>query len=153
MNDFIQRFILAAIVAAIFVGPARAGDGGVDTLGLDEVLVAVVKAPKLVQEIQHELDSNNLKADAVTCGTQRFGDDWKYLAGSPTPYYYCEIGKLADGSIADGSFKPGTVARTVWITCKCIFFDPDGEPLGYADKADRSRAKTFQDNWDWFWTD
>jgi hypothetical protein len=132
MSGVMRRTFLAAIAAAVFVGPARA-EG---TLGLGEVLTAVAKAPKLVSEIQHELDSNNLKADAVTCIGARHGNQWKYLGGGRAAPYQCDIGK-----------------RSIKIEADRIYFDPNGKSLGDVEKADPKRAKTFrEDNFQWEWT-
>jgi hypothetical protein len=132
MSGVMQRAILAAITAALFAGPACA-EG---TLGLDEVLVAVAKAPKLVSEIKRELDSNNLKADAVTCIGARHGSHWKYLGGGRAAPYQCDIGK-----------------RSIKIDADRIYFDARGKPLGDVEKADPKKAKTFrEDNFQWEWT-
>jgi hypothetical protein len=106
------------------------------SLGLDEVLTAVAKAPKLVSEIQAELDRNNLKAADVTCIAARHGNHWKYLGGGRAAPYECEIGK-----------------RSIKIDADRVYFDPRGKPLGDVDHADPKRAKTFQEsNFQWTWT-
>jgi hypothetical protein len=120
-----------ALLFALAAVPAWA-DG---TLGLDEVLVAVVKAPKLVAEIQAELDRNGLKVPGVTCIAARHGNHWKYLGGGRAAPYACEIGK-----------------RTVSIEADRVYFDERGRPLGDLDKADPKHAKTFkEDNFRWTW--
>jgi hypothetical protein len=106
------------------------------TLGLDEVLAAVAKAPKLVTEIQTELARTNLKAADVTCIGARHGNHWTYLGGGRAAPYECEIGK-----------------RTVSIEADRIYFDARGKSLGDLDKADPKRAKTFQEsNFRWTWS-
>jgi hypothetical protein len=116
-----------------FAAPAWA-DG---TLGLGEVLAAVAAgAPKLVAEIQAELDKNSLKAADVTCIAARHGNHWKYLGGGRAAPYECEIGK-----------------RSIKIEADRVYFDPRGKSLGNLDKADSKRAKTFkEDNFRWSWT-
>jgi hypothetical protein len=126
-----KRAALASLFALAAV-PARA-DG---TLGLGEVLFAVVKAPKLVAEIRAELDKNGLEVAAVTCIAARHGNHWKYLGGGRAAPYRCEIGK-----------------RTVSIEADRVYFDERGKLLGDLDKADPKHAKTFrEDNFRWSWT-
>jgi len=120
----------AALVAFALV-PARA-DG---TLGLDEVIAAVAKAPKLVTEIEAELGNNNLKAEGVTCMGARHGNHWTYLGGGRAAPYQCEIGH-----------------RTLKIEADRVYFDRRGKPLGDLDEASPKRAKTFQEsNFRWSW--
>jgi hypothetical protein len=105
------------------------------TLGLGEVLAAVVKAPKLVAEIQAELDRNGLKAADVTCIAARHGNHWKYLGGARAAPYECEIGK-----------------RSIRIEADRVYFDARGKSLRDPDKAHPKRAKTFkEDNFRWSW--
>jgi hypothetical protein len=121
-----------ALLFALAAAPAWA-EG---TLGLDEVLIAVAKAPKLVTEMQAELDKNGLKAPDVTCIAARHGNHWKYLGGGRAAPYECEIGK-----------------RTVSIDADRVYFDERGKLLGDLDKADPKHAKTFkEDNFRWTWT-
>jgi hypothetical protein len=121
---------LAASIAA--AAPARAAG----SLGLDEVLAAVAKAPKLVAEIQAELGKSNLKPADVTCIGARHGNHWKYLGGGRAAPYECEIGK-----------------RALAIEADRIYFDAGGKSLGDVEKADPKRAKTFrEDNFRWTWT-
>lgn len=123
---------LAAAGSTFFAASVRA-EG---SLGLDEVLAAVARAPKLVAEIQAELDKNNLKAPGVTCIAARHGNQWKYLGGGRAAPYECEIGK-----------------RSITIEADRVYFDPKGKLLGDLDKADPKRAKTFrEDNFRWDWT-
>jgi hypothetical protein len=125
------KLLLAAITALVAV-PAWA-EG---TLGLDEVLVAVGKAPKLVAEIQAELGNNSLKAENVTCIGARHGNQWKYLGGGRAAPYQCDIGQ-----------------RSLNIEADRVYFDPRGKLLGDLDNADPKRAKTFQEsNFRWSWT-
>jgi hypothetical protein len=101
-QTWIRRNILALSALAFFsVTPARA-DG---TLGLDEVLTAVAKAPKLVVEIRAELDKDNLKAENVTCLGARHGNQWKYLGGGRAAPYRCDIGKRSIVIEADRLFR------------------------------------------------
>ncbi|MBI5264727.1 MAG: hypothetical protein HY852_23270 [Bradyrhizobium sp.] len=105
------------------------------SLGLDEVLVAVRSAPKLVSDIQAELDKNGLKAADVICIAARHGNQWKYLGGGRAAPYACEIGK-----------------RNVQIDADRVYFDSRGKLIGDLDKADPMRAKTFrEDNFRWTW--
>jgi hypothetical protein len=127
----VQRPILAAVVVMGFATPACA-DG---TLGLGEVLAAVSKAPKLVSEIQQELDSNSLKANQVTCIAARHGNHWTYLGGGRAAPYECKIGQ-----------------RTLKIEADRIYFDSRGKPLGGLDSAGPKQAKTFREsNFRWSW--
>ena len=122
------------LAAAMALGAVPASAEG--TLGLDEVLVAVGKAPKLVAEIQAELGHNNLKADNLTCIGARHGNHWKYLGGGRAAPYQCDIGR-----------------RSLNIEADRVYFDPRGKLLGDVDKADPKRAKTFQEsNFRWTWT-
>jgi len=127
------RLIAPPLIASIaFVAPASAGG----SLGLDEVLTAVAKAPKLTAELQAELDKNNLKAADVICSGARYGNHWKYLGGGRAAPYECDIGK-----------------RSITIEADVVYFDPKGKSLGNLDKADPKRAKTFkEDNFRWKWT-
>ena len=119
---------LIALVAA----PAWAAG----SLGLDEVLVAVAKAPKLVAEIQAELSKNNLKPGDVTCIGARHGNQWTYLGGGRAAPYGCEIGQ-----------------RSLSIEADRVYFDASGKLLGDLEKASPKRAKTFrEDNFRWSWT-
>jgi hypothetical protein len=125
------KYLLAAMMA---LGAIPAWAEG--TLGLDEVLAAVGKAPKLVLEIQAELGNNNLKAENVTCLGARHGNQWKYLGGGRAAPYQCDIGQ-----------------RSLNIEADRVYFDPRGKLLGDLDKADPKRAKTFQEsNFRWTWT-
>ena len=125
------KYLLAAMMA---LGAIPAWAEG--TLGLDEVLAAVGKAPKLVLEIQAELGNNNLKAENVSCLGARHGNQWKYLGGGRAAPYQCDIGR-----------------RSLNIEADRVYFDPRGKLLGDLDKADPKRAKTFQEsNFRWIWT-
>ena len=122
-----------AVLGLIALAAPASAEG---SLGLDEVLAAVAKAPKLFAEIQAELDKNNLKAPGVTCIAARHGNQWKYLGGGRAAPYECEIGK-----------------RSITIEADRVYFDPRGKSLGDLDKADPKRAKTFrEDNFRWEWT-
>ena len=126
-----RRAVLALTASIAFTAPACAGG----SLPLAEVLAAVVKAPKVVAEIQAELDKNGLKVSDVVCGGSRHGNQWKYLGGGRAAPYECEIGK-----------------RSITIEADIIYFDPRGKSLGNLDKADPKRAKTFkEDNFRWSW--
>ena len=119
------------IATLLAIAPARA-EG---SLGLDEVITAVARSPKLVAEIQAELAKNNLKADGVTCIAARHGNHWTYLGGGRAAPYECEIGK-----------------RTIRIEADRVYFDERGRLLGDLDKADPKHAKTFrEDNFRWTW--
>ena len=127
-----RMILVSAALATLGVAPAWA-EG---SLGLDEVLAAVARAPKLVAEIQAELDKDNLKAVDVTCLGARHGNQWKYLGGSRAAPYECDIGR-----------------RSIKIDADRVYFDPNGKLLGDLDKADPKRAKTFrEDNFRWSWT-
>ena len=129
----LRRIALAiAAITAFAVAPASA-DG---TLGLDEVLVAVNTAPRLVAEIQAELGKGNLKTGDVTCLGARHGNHWTYLGGGRAAPYQCDIGK-----------------RSLRIEADRVYFDTRGKLLGDLDKADPKRAKTFREsNFRWTWT-
>ena len=123
----------AALALPFALAAAPAGADG--TLGLGEVFLAVRKAPKLVAEIQAELDRNGLKIAGVTCIAARHGNHWKYLGGGRAAPYRCEIGK-----------------RKVSIEADRVYFDERGRLLGDLDKADPKHAKTFrEDNFRWSW--
>ena len=127
-----KKAALALIGFIAFAAPASA-EG---SLGFDEVLAAVAMAPKLVAEIQTELDKNSLKAANVTCIAARHGNHWKYLGGGRAAPYECEIGK-----------------RSIKIDADRVYFDPRGKLLGDLDKAHPRRAKTFrEDKFRWTWT-
>jgi predicted pyridoxine 5'-phosphate oxidase superfamily flavin-nucleotide-binding protein len=124
----------SAAAAVILLAVASAHAEG--SLGLDEVITAVAKSPKLVAEIQAELVKNNLKANGVTCIAARHGNHWTYLGGGRAAPYECEIGK-----------------RTIRIEADRVYFDERGRLLGDLDKADPKHAKTFrEDNFRWAWT-
>jgi hypothetical protein len=126
----------AAFVLAGFMALATSAASADGTLGLDEVLVAVDKAPKLVAEIKAELSKNNLKPGDVTCLGARHGNHWTYLGGGRAAPYRCEIGR-----------------RSLKIEADRVYFDARGKLLGDVDKADPKRAKTFQEsNFRWSWT-
>ncbi len=123
-----------ALAGFLALAGAPASAGG--SLGLDEVLVAVGKAPKLVAEIQAELSKNNLKPSEVICGAARHGNQWTYLGGGRAAPYECEVGQ-----------------RSLQIEADRVYFDARGKPLGDLEKADPKRAKTFQENnFRWTWT-
>ena len=124
------KFLLAAVIA---LGASDASAEG--TLGLDEVLVAVGNAPKLVAEIQAELGKSNLKAENVTCIGARHGNHWKISGAGPAR-------------------PPSTrLGRSLHPHADRVYFDPRGKLLGDLDKADPKRAKTFQEsNFRWTWT-
>jgi hypothetical protein len=124
----------AALALPFALAAVPAGADG--TLELGEVFLAVGKAPKLVAEIQAELDRNGLKVTGVTCIAARHGNHWKYLGGGRAAPYRCEIGK-----------------RTVSIEADRVYFDERGKLLGDLDKADPKHAKAFmEDNFRWSWT-
>ena len=121
----------AALALPFALAAVPAGADG--TLELGEVFLAVGKAPKLVAEIQAELDRNGLKVTGVTCIAARHGNHWKYLGGGRAAPYRCEIGK-----------------RTVSIEADRVYFDERGKLLGDLDKADPKHAKAFmEDNFRW----
>jgi hypothetical protein len=123
--------VLAAWIALAAPGFAAG------SLGLDEVLAAVAKAPELVAEIRAELDKNKLKPGDVTCIGARHGNHWKYLGGGRAAPYECEIGR-----------------RTLEIEADRIYFDARGKSLGDLETADPKRARTFREsNFKWTWTD
>ena len=126
----LRRTVLAlAGLIALAATPAWAGG----SLGLDEVLKAVEKAPKLVAEIQLELGKNKLKPEDVTCIGARHGNHWTYLGGGRAAPYECEIG-----------------VRSLQIEADRVYFDSRGRLLGDLDKADPKRARTFrEDNFRW----
>jgi hypothetical protein len=106
------------------------------TLGLDEVLAVVEKAPKLTTEIQAELNKNNLKSENVTCIGARHGSHWTYLGGGRAAPYECGIGP-----------------RSLRIEADRVYFDARGKLLGKLDKAGPKRAKSFREsNFRWTWT-
>jgi hypothetical protein len=120
--------------AASFVLATSAHAGG--SLGLEEVLTAVAKAPKVVAEIDAELEKSSLKAADVICSAARHGNHWKFLGGGRAAPYECEIGK-----------------RSISIDADRIYLDAKGKSLGDLDKADPKRARTFrEDNFSWTWT-
>jgi len=127
-----MRSLLSAPVAwVLFVAAAHAGG----SLGLDEVLKAVAAEPKLVAEIQAELDKKNLGAADVICVGARFGNHWKYLGGGRAAPYECQIGN-----------------RSISIEADQVFYDSKGKLLGELDKADPKRARTFKEgNFRWTW--
>jgi hypothetical protein len=135
MNMTVRLKRIALVIGAFTaftVAPASA-DG---TLGLDEVLVAVNTAPRLVAEIQAELGKNNLRTGDVTCLGARHGNHWTYLGGGRAAPYQCEIGK-----------------RSLRIEADRVYFDARGKLLGDLDKAQPKRAKTFREsNFRWTWT-
>jgi hypothetical protein len=128
-----MRIALVAVAfLALAASPALAGG----SLGLDEVLVAVEKAPKLVTEIKAELTKGNLKAAELACTAARHGNQWTFLGGGRAAPYECEIGQ-----------------RSVVIEADRIYFDARGKSLGDLEKASPKRAKTFQEsNFRWTWT-
>jgi hypothetical protein len=126
-----KSMLLAPIGCIFFAAAAHAGG----SLGLDEVLAAVAKAPKLVAEIHAELDKSNLKVENVVCWGSRFGNHWTYLGGGRSAPYDCEIGK-----------------RSISIEADMVFFNGKGRSLGDRDKVDPRRAKTFKEsNFRWTW--
>jgi hypothetical protein len=121
-----------ALLFAVTAAPAWADA----TLGLGEILIAAVKAPKMVAEIEAELDGNGLKVRDVTCLGARHGNHWKYLSGFRAAPYRCEIGK-----------------RMVTIEADRVYFDERGKRLRDPDEAAPKRARTFkEDNFRWTWT-
>ncbi len=132
MSGVKRRALVLAGFVTLATGPAWAGG----SLGLDEVLVAVGKAPKLVAEIQAELSKNNLEPGDVICSGARHGNQWTYLGGGRAAPYECEIGK-----------------RSLQIEADRVYFDARGKSLGDLEKASPKRAKTFQEsNFRWTWT-
>ena len=129
----LRRIALAIAVFTVFAVAPASADG---TLGLDEVLVAVNTAPRLVAEIQAELGKNNLKTGDVTCLGARHGNHWTYLGGGRAAPYQCDIGK-----------------RSLRIEADRVYFDSRGKLLSDLDKAEPKRAKTFREsNFRWTWT-
>jgi hypothetical protein len=127
------RIALAVTAFTTFAVAPASADG---TLGLDEVLVAVNTAPRLVAEIQAELGKNSLKTGDVTCLGARHGNHWTYLGGGRAAPYQCDIGK-----------------RSLRIEADRVYFDTRGKLLGDLDKAEPKRAKTFREsNFRWTWT-
>ncbi len=128
-----KRTVLV-LAGAVALAAPQAWAGG--SLGLDEVLAAVGKEPKLVAEIKAELDKNSLKPGDVICSAARHGNHWTYLGGGRAAPYECEIGK-----------------RSIAIEADRAYFDPKGKPLGDVEHADPKRAKTFREsNFRWTWT-
>jgi hypothetical protein len=131
-----HRLRSTALALAAFVAFASAPARADGTLGLDEVLAAVKAQPRLVAEIQAELDKNSLKLGDVTCLGARHGNQWSFLGGGRAAPYRCGIGK-----------------RSIVIEADRVYFDARGKSLGDVDKADQKRAKTFREsNFHWTWT-
>jgi hypothetical protein len=129
----LRRIALAIAAFTVFAVAPASADG---TLGLDEVLVAVNTAPRLVAEIRAELGKNNLKTGDVTCLGARHGNHWTYLGGGRAAPYQCDIGK-----------------RSLRIEADRVYFDSRGKLLSDLDKAEPKRAKTFREsNFRWTWT-
>ena len=137
MSVMVRRWIKRAVLAfAAFVTLVAMPAWADGTLGLDEVLTAVAKAPKLVAEIRAELDSNHLKPGRVTCIGARHGNHWKYLGGGRAAPYQCEIGR-----------------RSLKIEADRVYFDARGKLVGDIEETAPKRAKTFQEsNFRWTWT-
>jgi hypothetical protein len=132
----VAKIGFAALIPAGLMALATSAAWADGTLGLDEVLVAVDKAPKLVEEIKAELSRNSLKLGGVTCLGARHGNHWTYLGGGRAAPYQCQIGQ-----------------RLLKIEADRVYFDARGELLGDLEKADPKRAKTFrEENLRWTWT-
>jgi hypothetical protein len=136
MRAVAKRWVKRVVLAlAGFVTLAAACAWADGTLGLDEVLTAVAKAPKLVAEIRAELDSINLKPGQVTCIGARHGNHWKYLGGSRAAPYQCKIGR-----------------RSLKIEADRVYFDARGKLVGDLE-SNVERAKSFRENnFRWSWT-
>jgi hypothetical protein len=137
MRAVAKRWVKRVVLAlAGFVTLAAACAWADGTLGLDEVLTAVAKAPKLVAEIRAGLDSNHLKPGHVTCIGARHGNHWKYLGGGRAAPYQCEIGR-----------------RSLRIEADRVYFDARGKLVGDIEETVPKRASTFQEsNFRWTWT-
>ena len=127
-----QRRVSAAlpVLFSVLLASIPASAGG--SMGLDDVLVAVTSAPKLIAEIHAELKANDLKIEDVTCSGARFGNQWTYLGGGRAAPYECTIGK-----------------REIIIDANRTYFDSNGRKSG---EYEPRRAKTFQEikfKWKW----
>jgi len=125
-----------ALTVAGFMAHASSTARADGTLGLGEVLFAVDKAPKLVEEINAELSKNSLKSANVTCLGARHGNHWTYLGGARAAPYRCTIGP-----------------HVLRIEADRVYFGARGKLLGDLDHSSPKQAKTFQeDNFRWTWT-
>ncbi len=123
-----------ALAGLIVLAPVSARADG--TLGLDEVLASVDRAPKLVAEIRAEMSSHKLVPQKVTCIAARHGNHWTYLGGARAAPYRCNIGN-----------------RLLVIEADRVYLDSLGRLQGGLDKADPKQAKSFQErNFRWTWT-
>ncbi len=130
------EFLFTALMGAGFMAQFTSAAWADGTLGLGEVLVAVEKAPKLVEEIEAELGKNGLKAGGVTCLGARHGNHWTYLGGARAAPYQCKIGQ-----------------HSLRIEADRVYFDARGRLLGDLDHSSPKWAKTFrEDNFRWTWT-
>jgi hypothetical protein len=130
------EFLFTALMVAGSVAHAISAAWADGTLGLGEVLFAVDKAPKLVEEIEAELGKNSLKAAGVTCLGARHGNHWTYLGGARAAPYQCKIGQ-----------------HSLRIEADRVYFDARGRLLGDLDHSSPKQAKTFrEDNFRWTWT-
>ena len=125
-------FAVLALASAAGIVPAWAPG----SLSLQDVLGAVKHVPKLVAEIDKELETSGLGADKVICWAGRHGNHWKYLGGRRAAPYECKFGP-----------------RTLTIEAETTYYDEKGLSLGYVGKADPRRATTFREkNFRWTWT-
>jgi len=127
-----RRCLATALSVAIVMLSTPTNAAG--SLPLEDVLVAVKDAPKLVAEIKAELARSGLSVQGVVCVGARHGRHWIYLGGARAAPYTCRIGK-----------------REVRIEADRVYFNANGRKLGDVDHASPQKAKTFQES-DFRWT-
>ncbi|HWV51087.1 hypothetical protein [Pseudorhodoplanes sp.] len=128
-----KAWVLASVLAVLGTGAATAQGGG--SLGLDDVLEAVKADPKLVAEINDELNKNGLKVDGVVCTGFRHANQWTELSGARAAPYECDIGK-----------------RQIVIRADRMYFDAGKRPIGDMKRANPKRADSFKEtNFRWTW--
>lgn len=128
------RIFAATLLAAASLSTPAWAPG---SLSLEEVLMAVKAAPKLVAEMNAELKKSGVAPDQVICWAGRHGRHWKYLGGMRAAPYSCKIGQ-----------------REVTIEADRSYFDVRGRNLGDVDHAPPEKAKTFRErNFRWTWSE
>jgi hypothetical protein len=126
------RRVVWALAATLLV-PAQAYAGG--TIRLSDVMEQLKHAPRLIADIQAELEQQTLDADMLICTGTRFGGHWQELGGARAIPYECEIG-----------------SKTLLIDGTVQLFDDEGRQLDMSDENAPTRAFDYSQTelvWSW----
>lgn len=126
--------MFAGLIGAVTIGLASPAFAG-GTIPLSDVMEQLKHEPRLIADIQAELEQQNLQPDTLHCAGSRFGSHWRELGGARAIPYECEIG-----------------AKTLLIDGSVRLFDDEGREIDMGDENAPTRTFDFSQTdlvWSW----